>query len=109
MCSFKLRERVPQAPGALSNAGDAKAQGNHGRIFFGYFLLAAQTKVASPGSATRRFKKMEFWIPVSTGMTDSGPATRKPQSPITIATSNKNEITSPLVIKSISVSIFSSC
>src|SRR3954462_13678452 len=56
LCVFSLIERDPQTPNSLSNAGNAQAQGNQGGLFFGYFHLAAQKKVTSPGSVTRRTK-----------------------------------------------------
>src|SRR3954470_10925217 len=56
LCVYSFFERDPQTPNPLSNAGNAQAQGNQGRLLFGYFRLAAQEKVTSPGSATRRTK-----------------------------------------------------
>src|SRR3954471_23622560 len=73
LCVFSLIERHPQTPNPVSNAGNAQAQGNQGGLFFGYFHLAAQKKVTSPGSATRRFNKIKShrrpWIPAYAGMT----------------------------------------
>src|SRR4051812_9887585 len=64
LCVFSLIERDPQTPNSWSNAGNAQAQGNQGRLLFGYFRLAAQEKVTSPGSATRSVKSHQRpWIP----------------------------------------------
>ncbi|MGA7751161.1 MAG: hypothetical protein WCA63_13580 [Gallionella sp.] len=43
---FERVARVPQPPDQSSNAGNRAAAANRGRLFFGYFLLAKQKKVA---------------------------------------------------------------
>src|SRR5450830_1740465 len=43
---FERVARVPQPPDQSSNEGNREAAANRGRLFFGYFILAKQKKVA---------------------------------------------------------------
>jgi hypothetical protein len=43
---FEHAVRVPQPPDQSSNAGHRAAAANRGRLFFRYFILAKQKKVA---------------------------------------------------------------